>query len=144
MRFKSFEPLRSPTRWRRRRLMTTHLGFTSPSVYPPPSAVITFHPNAPSTGYKEFHDYLADPTPSNHPLFEAAVERMKLSTRQYAKKQISWIRNKLLPAVRQANAEKEAVSFYLLDATGRVSKTEFTQTKLTLPRSCRGRREMVK
>lgn len=43
---------------------------------------------------------------------------MKLSTRQYAKKQISWIRNKLLPAVRQANSEEELVSFYVLDANG--------------------------
>ncbi|KAH6918809.1 tRNA isopentenyltransferase [Coprinopsis sp. MPI-PUGE-AT-0042] len=70
-----------------------------------------------SIGYKEFHDYLADPTPSNQSAFDSAVDRMKLSTRQYAKKQISWIRNKLLPATQQANAEKEQVSFYLLDAT---------------------------
>ncbi|EAU88425.2 tRNA isopentenyltransferase [Coprinopsis cinerea okayama7 len=68
-----------------------------------------------SIGYKEFHDYLNDPT--DQKAFDAAVERMKLSTRQYAKKQISWIRNKLLPAVRQANVDKEVVSFYALDAT---------------------------
>lgn len=43
---------------------------------------------------------------------------MKLSTRQYAKKQISWMRNKLLPAVLQANAEELTTPLYLLDATG--------------------------
>lgn len=74
-------------------------------------------------GYKEFHDYLTDPTPSKQSVFDSAVERMKLSTRQYAKKQISWIRNKLLPAIQQANAEKEEVSFYLLNATGAGSST---------------------
>jgi tRNA A37 N6-isopentenylltransferase MiaA len=74
----------------------------------------------PISGYKEFHDYLANPTLSNQSAFDSAVERMKLSTRQYARKQISWIKNKLLPATQQANAEKEEISFYLLNATGTV------------------------
>lgn len=56
---------------------------------------------------------------------------MKLSTRQYAKRQISWIRNKLVPAIRTANSaaiddydadkgepRENQTSFYLLDATG--------------------------
>ncbi len=50
---------------------------------------------------------------------------MKISTRQYAKRQVSWIRNKLLPAafatnnVARQDAEKgrEVVPAYLLDAT---------------------------
>ncbi|KAF6764962.1 tRNA isopentenyltransferase [Ephemerocybe angulata] len=64
-------------------------------------------------GYKEFHNYLSDPTDR---AFNEAVERMKISTRQYAKKQISWIRNKLMPAVKDANSKEETVSLYVLDA----------------------------
>ncbi|TFK25018.1 tRNA isopentenyltransferase [Coprinopsis marcescibilis] len=67
-----------------------------------------------SIGYKEFHEYLSKPHDDKE--FSIAVERMKLSTRQYAKKQISWIRNKLLPAVTHSNGDDELVSFYLLDA----------------------------
>jgi tRNA A37 N6-isopentenylltransferase MiaA len=66
-------------------------------------------------GYKEFDAYLTSPTDL---LFREAVDLMKLSTRQYAKKQISWMRNKLLPAVLQANAEELTTPLYLLDATG--------------------------
>ncbi|KAG6861887.1 hypothetical protein C0995_010593 [Termitomyces sp. Mi166 len=69
-----------------------------------------------SIGYKEFHDYLSVPEPSEK-MFHAGVERMKLSTRQYAKRQVSWIRNKLLPAVDTANVEELLVPTYLLDAT---------------------------
>jgi hypothetical protein len=51
---------------------------------------------------------------------------MKLSTRQYARKQIKWIRNKLLPVVNITNRNAtmaednsgEVVPMYLLDATG--------------------------
>lgn len=67
------------------------------------------------SGYKEFDAYLTSPTDL---LFREAVDLMKLSTRQYAKKQISWMRNKLLPAVLQANAEELTTPLYLLDATG--------------------------
>jgi len=69
-----------------------------------------------SIGYKEFHDYLSAENPPQR-AFNAAVEHMKVSTRQYAKRQVSWIRNKLLPAVYVANAEQVVVPTYLLDAT---------------------------
>ncbi|KAG6878762.1 hypothetical protein C0993_008061 [Termitomyces sp. T159_Od127] len=75
-----------------------------------------------SIGYKEFHDYLSAPDPSET-MFDAAVEHMKLSTRQYAKRQVSWIRNKLLPAVYTANAKESLVPTYLLDATGKCPLT---------------------
>ncbi|EIM82541.1 tRNA isopentenyltransferase [Stereum hirsutum FP-91666 SS1] len=73
-----------------------------------------------SIGFREFDTYLnIHPLPSTSPLpssssssssnnisgknadpdFDVAVEEMKLSTRKYAKRQVSWIRNKLLPAV---------------------------------------------
>lgn len=40
---------------------------------------------------------------------------MKASTRQYAKRQVQWIKNKLLPVVRESGGE---VTVVLLDATG--------------------------
>jgi tRNA dimethylallyltransferase len=55
-----------------------------------------------------------DPTEKE---FNDAVALMKLSTRQYAKRQILWMRNKLLPAAISANAKEPLVSVYLLDAT---------------------------
>ncbi|KAL9714932.1 tRNA dimethylallyltransferase, mitochondrial [Leucoagaricus gongylophorus] len=67
-------------------------------------------------GYKEFHNYLSNPEPSQSE-FAQAVDRMKLSTRQYAKRQISWIRNKLIPVAESANKEDMTAPFYLLDAT---------------------------
>ncbi|OBZ75695.1 tRNA dimethylallyltransferase, mitochondrial [Grifola frondosa] len=73
-------------------------------------------------GYKEFHDYLSAPTPSEK-AFRNAVEQMKFSTRRYAKRQVSWIRNKLLPAINASNAtsqlkgEPSLTPTYLLDAT---------------------------
>ncbi len=39
---------------------------------------------------------------------------MKLSTRQYAKKQLKWIRKQLLPAIRQARLEGKEVEVYLV------------------------------
>jgi tRNA dimethylallyltransferase len=70
-------------------------------------------------GYKEFHAYLTAPSPTQQQ-FTDAVELMKLSTRRYAKRQVSWIKNKLLPAVRAANGEggSPVAPTYLLDATG--------------------------
>ena len=81
-------------------------------------------------GYREFSSYLAldqtVPAPAREKAYHAAVERMKTSTRQYAKRQVSWIRNKLLPAAREANALPRAdddsggdvVATFLLDASG--------------------------
>ena len=66
-------------------------------------------------GYREFCGYLQDPTQK---VYTEAVERMKISTRQYAKRQISWIKNKLIPAIDAANAREPTSPLYLLDATG--------------------------
>ncbi|KAK7693137.1 hypothetical protein QCA50_002703 [Cerrena zonata] len=77
-----------------------------------------------SIGFKEFSQYLAMPdSPEKEKIYAAAVERMKLSTRQYAKKQVSWLRNKLLPAANSVNAASQSagelpvIPAYLLDAT---------------------------
>lgn len=77
------------------------------------------------SGYKEFDPFLTlrhrDPSrtlendPELRKLFEQGVEEMKASTRQYAKRQVQWIKNKLLPVVRDAG---EDVTVVLLDATG--------------------------
>ena len=76
-----------------------------------------------TSGYKEFHDYLSSAEPSEK-AFNKAVDEMKLGTRRYAKRQVAWIRNKLLPVVHAANKASQdegappAVPTYLLDATG--------------------------
>ncbi|KAI0798110.1 tRNA isopentenyltransferase [Abortiporus biennis] len=75
-----------------------------------------------SIGYREFNEYLRNPSRSSKE-YEDAVERMKISTRQYAKRQVSWIRNKLLPLIYASNNESKSkggtnlVDAYLLDAT---------------------------
>jgi tRNA dimethylallyltransferase len=78
-----------------------------------------------SIGYREFDAYLSSPAPpeQDHAAFDAAADAMKLSTRQYAKRQVSWMRNKLLPAVGASNKAagdaQQGVCAYVLDATGR-------------------------
>ncbi|KAJ3814306.1 tRNA isopentenyltransferase [Lentinula aff. lateritia] len=74
-----------------------------------------------SIGYREFHKYLSSPNPTEEE-FLAAVKNMKTSTRQYAKRQTTWLRNKLLPMLYSANETKDSNSppdtfTYLLDAT---------------------------
>lgn len=66
------------------------------------------------TGYKEFSHISTSDLHPLYPLFAPAVERMKLSTRQYAKKQIKWIKNQLIPAVRRARELGGDVSVYLV------------------------------
>ncbi|TKA57427.1 hypothetical protein B0A53_00656 [Rhodotorula sp. CCFEE 5036] len=78
-----------------------------------------------SIGYKEFEPYLSlkhrDPTRTLENdaelrrLFEQGLQEMKSSTRQYAKRQVKWIKTKLLPEVRASgNGEVEV---FLLDAS---------------------------
>jgi hypothetical protein len=89
-------------------------------------------------GYKEFHDYLASTVPSEK-LFASAVEQMKNGTRQYARRQIRWLRNKLLPAAYNTDSEGDhaaaLVPVYLLDATGKLAQiciSDFRQCDLYL------------
>jgi len=72
-------------------------------------------------GYREFCGYLEDPNEEN---YTEAIERMKISTRQYAKRQISWIRNKLIPALDATNTKEVIAPLYLLDATGKSKKQD--------------------
>ncbi|EMD38693.1 hypothetical protein CERSUDRAFT_94230 [Gelatoporia subvermispora B] len=73
-------------------------------------------------GYKEFHEYLSAAEPSEM-AFRKAVADMKQATRKYAKKQVAWFRNKLLPAVNAMNESSVSESgglvapTFVLDAT---------------------------
>ena len=66
-------------------------------------------------GYREFCGYLESPSDAS---YAEALARMKTSTWQYAKRQISWIRNKLIPAINAVNDDELFLPLYLMDATG--------------------------
>jgi len=71
-----------------------------------------------SIGYREFDQYVElQNTGELQTAYDLAVESMKRSTRKYAKRQVSWIKNKLIPAVLRVNEESQKMPFYLLDAT---------------------------
>nr|AXF50742.1 tRNA isopentenyl transferase [Inonotus obliquus] len=81
------------------------------------------------SGFREFYDYsIRDDTDDR--TYATAVAEMKINTTKYAKRQVKWIRNKLLPAV--GADVKQSTKAYLLDATGRFlqrdrpSRTHFT------------------
>jgi tRNA dimethylallyltransferase len=73
-----------------------------------------------SIGYKEFSAYTAALANGEanetdlQALKDEAIERTKIATRQYAKRQTRWIRIKLLQALQAAHATS---SLYLLDGT---------------------------
>lgn len=71
-----------------------------------------------SIGFREFHGYLTDPSPSEAK-YQIAVQNLKTANHQYAKRQVSWIRNKLLPTIRASKPTEGArdVEMYLLDST---------------------------
>lgn len=58
-------------------------------------------------GYKEFLPWLQEP--ENNKL-EDSIERMKIRTKQYAKRQVKWIKKMLIPDIKGEN-------IYLLNAT---------------------------
>ncbi|KAI8053521.1 tRNA isopentenyltransferase putative [Syncephalis plumigaleata] len=72
-------------------------------------------------GFKEFAPYfdaLESGTSTDEELKQlqaSCIEQMKAATRRYAKRQTSWIRNKLLPASLCSKGEKSA-SIYILNA----------------------------
>ena len=81
-----------------------------------------------SIGYKEFSNYLDECESSGRDLvlqdklFREALASMQVGTRQYARRQIKWIRNKFLPAARAIVSGSEGEKrndfhVYCLDAT---------------------------
>ncbi|KAI5983854.1 tRNA isopentenyltransferase [Pisolithus albus] len=73
-----------------------------------------------SIGYKEFYKLISDPDVSEGK-FADAVEQTKHSTRKYAKRQVVWLRNKLLPAIHSVTAQcrgkSPVAALYLLDTS---------------------------
>ncbi|KAG5520213.1 hypothetical protein PMAC_001290 [Pneumocystis sp. 'macacae'] len=69
-------------------------------------------------GFKAFLPYLELPEDTlstvKHTYFMRSIAAMQLATRQYARKQIKWIRNKLYPLCCSSGPD---IRFYLLDAT---------------------------
>ncbi|SPO19829.1 related to tRNA isopentenylpyrophosphate transferase [Ustilago trichophora] len=81
-------------------------------------------------GYRQFAEYLdrLEPlSPANittkqqQQWFDSATQDTKTATRQYAKSQLKWVQNKLIPEVRRAQQAAVAmggeVELYLLDAS---------------------------
>lgn len=75
-------------------------------------------------GYRQFAEYLdrldtLATSAAKAAAFVEAVEGTKTATRQYAKSQLKWVQNKLVPEVRRAQAAiaHGDVELYLLDAT---------------------------
>lgn len=64
-------------------------------------------------GFKEFLPYIQNPNESTE-LLKESINRTKIATRQYAKRQIRWIRLRLQRAIQAANAQRY---MFLLDAT---------------------------
>lgn len=87
-----------------------------------------------SIGYREFRDYIRKLHSGNAEesdlakLKAAALEATQASTRQYAKRQVRWIRIKLVNALMQAKASDR---LYLLDGSD-VAKFEETVVKQAL------------
>ncbi|WWC70124.1 uncharacterized protein I206_104071 [Kwoniella pini CBS 10737] len=69
-----------------------------------------------SIGYKEFAALnLPQPDPSTDPAYAPALERTKLSTHQYAKSQLKWIKKQLLPAIKEAKSLGGEVDIYVVN-----------------------------
>ncbi|KAJ3182211.1 hypothetical protein HDU85_003253 [Gaertneriomyces sp. JEL0708] len=72
-------------------------------------------------GFKEFHAYLASGAESEaaEGLLNESLEVMKRATRQYAKRQVTWIKNKLAHKCISAAPmfDDKPMRFFLLDAT---------------------------
>lgn len=108
---------------RKRPSLTTLLEYTNPSVRVH-LVILMLETDSGTLGYKEFHNYLSAPEHSEEE-FKLAIENMKSATRKYAKRQIMWIRNKLLHVANAANGASRAeygfdvTPTYLLDATGK-------------------------
>ena len=104
-----------------------------------------------SIGFKEFHSYLClseeeRETEEGRRLFSEGVERMKISTRQYSRRQAKWIRRRFLtnirdsPLVYRVNSSdpklwKDQVTFtFLLIVIRCVKQTYFSRRFMGQPR----------
>lgn len=70
-----------------------------------------------SIGFKEFHEYMQAKEMDDVELLKSnGIERMKIATRQYATKQVTWLKNKLCRAMMKEHSEGNG-AMYILDAT---------------------------
>ena len=76
-------------------------------------------------GFKEFLSYIMD---ENRPerLKKEGIERVKIATRQYSKRQVRWIRLRLQRAVNAANLTHK---MFLLEATGSLQSSDIVDAK---------------
>ena len=70
------------------------------------------------TGFKEFHEFLKLPQDAAdyENVKNEAIERMKIATRQYANKQVTWLQNKLCRSLVKEHAASNG-ALYVLNAT---------------------------
>ncbi|KAG8927866.1 hypothetical protein FRC02_007647 [Tulasnella sp. 418] len=67
-------------------------------------------------GFKEFDKYLSSSDKQSQ-LFDEAVEQMKLATRKYAKRQVRWIKQQLLPVIQNQTGVTKRSRLVALDAS---------------------------
>ncbi|KAJ3326281.1 hypothetical protein HDV06_000157 [Boothiomyces sp. JEL0866] len=82
-------------------------------------------------GFKEFDSYLnsLENGVDSPELMNTGVEEMKRGTRQYARRQVTWIKNKLAPECLIEH-ENGTGAFYLIDATDPDAVTEELLSKV--------------
>lgn len=74
-------------------------------------------------GYKPFSQYLQQPfsdqsAQQQRRAWADAVEQTKIQTRQYAKRQINWLKSKLWPTIQQQHQQGDrSIEFFVLDTT---------------------------
>lgn len=74
-------------------------------------------------GYKPFSQYLQQPSSEQtvrqqQRAWDDAVEQTKIQTRQYAKRQINWLKSKLWPTIQQQHQQGDrSIEFFVLDTT---------------------------
>ena len=76
-------------------------------------------------GFKEFLSYIMDPCRPEK-LKKEGIERVKIATRQYSKRQLRWIRLRLQRAVNAANFTDQ---LFLLEATGSLQSSDIVNAK---------------
>ena len=76
-------------------------------------------------GFKEFLSYIKDVSRSER-LKKEGIERVKIATRQYSKRQVRWIRLRLQRAVNAANVTHR---MFLLEANGSLQSSDIVDAK---------------
>ena len=66
--------------------------------------------------------------------YQMAVQNLKTANHQYATRQVTWVRNRLLQAIRESKSSEgtERVDMYLLDTTGSYSRLKCDHQGLSL------------